>query len=77
MSNIKYSISESIVSYDGFTQVTYGISVQETSSPGLPIVCIHDITSNKSSLEQLVNLCNRKNLSLIHLNDIIEDFLCQ
>ena len=77
MSSIKYSVFESSIICNGLAQVTYGISAEDTSSRGLPIVCIQDITSDKNSLEHLVDLCNRKNLSLIHLNDVVEDFLCQ
>ena len=77
MSSIKYSVCESVISCDGGARVAYGISAEDTSSRDLSIVCIQDITSDKSSLERLVDLCNRKNLSLIHLRDVVEDFLCQ
>lgn len=71
MNNVKYSIVENSDSF------TFGIAAYDTSSPKNVIAHINDITCDKPSLEQLIDLCNRENLSLIHLNDIIDDFLCR
>ena len=36
---------------------------------------IDDITLDKGALERLVELCNRLELSVCHIDDVIEDFL--
>ena len=71
MNNVKYSIVENSNSF------TFGIAACDTSSPQNVIAYINDITCDRLSLERLVDLCNRENLSLIHLNDVIDDFLCR
>lgn len=50
----------------------YGIAVYRK---GHKIHEVKDITADKSSLKQLVELCNQKQLSVCHLYDVIEDFL--
>ena len=77
MNNIKYSIVESIFSSGTSSNITYGIAAHNTTHPETVIACISDIASDKKSIECLVDLCNREKLSLIHLNDIVEDFLCR
>jgi len=77
MNNIKYSIVESTVSFNDLPLITYGIAVHDTSSSEDIIACISDITFDKKSLEQIVDLCNREKLSPIHLNDVVEDYLCR
>lgn len=46
---------------------TYGISCKET--------VVEDISTDKSSVERLVGLCNELELSPVHLYDVIDDFL--
>lgn len=36
---------------------------------------IHDITEDKNRLLNLVQKCNKYELSLVHIHDIVEDFL--
>lgn len=38
-------------------------------------VCVEDVALRPEGLERLVKLCNELELSPIHLNDVIEDFL--
>lgn len=52
---------------DGNIFDTYGISYKE--------IVIEDISTNKTNVEKLVRLCNELELSPIHLNDVVEDFL--
>ena len=76
MNNIKYTIVENPTPLDAPYSIAYGIAAYSTTSPETIITYISDITSDKNSLEDLVNLFNKKKLSIIHLNDVIEDFLC-
>lgn len=50
----------------------YGIAVYRK---GCKLQEVLDITTNKKQLERLVERCNREQLSLCHLYDVIEDFL--
>ena len=53
---------------------SYGIdAVCETSD--IPVRSILDISPEKEPLENLVFLCNRLQLDLIHLDDVVEDLL--
>lgn len=54
--------------------VGYGIAA--TDAQGNTLKTVHDITCDRGALEALVDQCNRYELSLCHLDDVIEDFLC-
>ena len=59
----------------GIKQIlTYGISVQSHSKDYESFV-IPDIATDREDVEELAALCNRLQLSPIHLADVIEDFL--
>ena len=53
---------------------SYGIDVVDEMS-GLSIYFILDISTEKKPLENLISLCNKLRLDIIHLNDVVEDFL--
>ena len=75
MNNIKYTVVEGFASAETNFAVTYGITAYDMSSDRV-IAHIGDITCDKARLERLVELCNRWELSLTHLTDVVEDFLC-
>ena len=64
-------ICETLISEEGTEYTTYGIS---TSIEGEDIV-ISDITTDRELLEDLVKRCNLGKLDVIHLYDVVEDFL--
>lgn len=72
-------IEEEFISYNS-TYISYGINVCEKaendSKPTL-VASVHDITTDKLKLSKLISSCNKLKLSVIHLNDIIEDFLSE
>jgi hypothetical protein len=41
------------------------------------VASVRDISNNKTRIEQLADLFNRIELSPIHLNDVIADFLAE
>lgn len=51
---------------------TYGIDVYHK---GCKLCEVKDITVDREKLERLISLCNREQLSLLHLWDVVEDFL--
>ena len=55
-------------------RIAYGIAAYAEGDPAC-VARLHDITSDKNALTELVLLCNRLQLSPIHLYDVVEDFL--
>ena len=53
---------------------SYGIDVVDEMS-GLSIRSILDISTEKKPLEILISLCNKLHLDVIHLDDVVDDFL--
>lgn len=53
---------------------SYGIDAIDEISD-IPIRSISDISLEKEPLEKLIFLCNKLHLNIIHLNDVVEDFL--
>ena len=78
MPSITYGVIEEIYSLSCSSRRSYGIAVY-SDSPGdgfaTVLASVNDISSDREKLEELVQICNRTELSLIHLNDIINDFL--
>lgn len=50
----------------------YGIDVFQNNRA---VASIADISTDRTRMEELIKLINRNNLSIIHIYDIIEDFL--
>ena len=42
---------------------------------GYKLYEVKDITVDREKLENLIRLCNQEQLSLLHLRDVVEDFL--
>ena len=67
-----YLLKESIISDDdGKNRIVYGITV--TDAEGNDLKSYTDIFLSKEKAERFVNLCNKNELSLCHLSDVIED----
>ena len=63
-----YALYQSTIADEhGQKHTTYGMSYNDTT--------VKDISVNKAKVENLVNLCNKLDLSFIHLYDVIDDFL--
>lgn len=78
MLNVTYAIIEEKYTFGNESRVSYGISVysNENGTDTATVVdSVHDITSNKEKLIDLINDCNRLKLSTVHLRDVVEDFL--
>ena len=79
MTPITYEIIEEIRLIDAELQKTYGIVAYLKDQNHSKVIClsfIKDITTDKDRLSQLVQKCNSYHLSLLHLKDVVEDFLC-
>ena len=75
---VTYELVKEIYEFEGDQRVSYGIVAYSDSSEeasAKSMVSLHDITSDKQKLSELILLCNRLNLSTIHLRDVVEDFI--
>lgn len=78
MMNVIYGVTEEIYSLGNSSRISYGIAVyaaSEEDGTDTIVASVHDITADKRALSELIDLCNRLELSIIHLNDVVEDFL--
>ena len=78
MKNITYSVSEERYTFGNETRISFGIVAYSNANQDgskTIVASIRDITFDKTSLIKLVNDCNRLELSTVHLNDVVEDFL--
>ena len=68
---MNYIINETKIKNENNKEIsTYGITYINK-----PNMVISDISINKKKVENLVELCNKNNLSPLHLMDVIDDFL--
>ncbi len=75
---VKYKVFEGKIAVDGHEYDTYGIEAVEISGNECKtILRIHDITQNREEVRSLCDKCNKHKLSVMHLKEICEDFLCE
>ena len=78
MMNVTYGMTEERYFHGAESRVSYGIvayaDAKEDGSATI-VAAVHDVTADRQALSELVALCNRLELSLLHLDDVIEDFL--
>ena len=75
---VTYGILEETYLLDQQSRTSYGIAAYvDTDIAGITSIVdsVHDITSNKEALLKLIRDCNHLKLSVLHLRDVIEDFL--
>ena len=78
MKNITYAIYKEKYAFGNETRTSYGIVAYSNANQDgskTIVASVRDITSDKTSLTKLVDDCNRLELSTVHLNDVVEDFL--
>ena len=58
------------------TRVGFGIAaVEEYDMVTTVLESIPDLSANSEDIERLVELCNRNQLDIVHLQDVATDFL--
>ncbi len=74
---ITYEFIEETYICNDQIRASYGIAAYMTSSENerIIIASAKDLSSDRSRVLKLVHQCNRLHLSLMHFEDIIEDFL--
>ena len=78
MTSITYGIVEEKYALRGISRISYGIAAYanaEQDGTATVRASVSDITTDKETLEALVFQCNQAQLSVLHLKDIVEDFL--
>lgn len=76
--SITYGITEEIYTLGTNSRRAFGIAAYadaDEDGTTTVVAAVHDITSDRKRLERLVEVCNRERLSLVHLYDVVEDFL--
>lgn len=80
MTEIKYGMIREVYTLNDETRTSYGIAAYydpQTNGTAIIIASVRDITSNAEQLRELVQLCNRHQLSPKHLADTVEDYFSQ
>ena len=71
-----YGITEEVYELNGEKRRSYGF-VLYSNNDGTATILLsaRDVTTDKESLLELAEMCNRLELSPIHFFDVVEDFL--
>ncbi len=80
MINVTYAICEEKYVLGNESRISYGIvacSNADQDGTATIIASVHDITDDKERLSKLVDDCNELELSIAHLNDVVEDFISE
>lgn len=78
MNDITYGTIMEIYTLGDNKRISYGIAVySDTNHSGTAtiILSIHDISSEKKQIDDIVSHCNFYHLSPEHLADVIDDFM--
>jgi len=72
-STYKYVVVSSTFVGVGELRQSYGVAYVDKKL--VPIKCYFDLSSDYMAVFELVQLCNRYKMSLLHMEDVIEEFL--
>lgn len=78
MTPVTYGTVEEVYTVNGVSRTSYGIAAYsdaDVDGTVTVVASVRDITSCREKVDGLVELCNRLELSPIHLTDVIEDIL--
>ena len=72
----KYIVVQNTYKNGNATRISFGIAaIEEYDGVTTILESISDLSSNLKSIERLVDICNNLQLDLIHLRDVVNDFL--
>lgn len=78
--NITYELIENNCYVQNELHISYGIiAYHKAESEGSKniVATVYGITEDKKKLSELIDKCNRLKLSVMHLYDVIDDFLAE
>ena len=75
MTNCKYIVVRNEYIDGENTRISYGIAAIENCDGVISVLkSVSDVSFDFSEVENLVNICNSKELDPIHIEDVINDF---
>ena len=74
-SMMTYQLLTETIDIGGAARITYGIVA--VTENGKTITSIRDISCNREKAQAFVDLCNTLGLSLLHIDDAVDDFLAE
>ncbi len=80
MKNIIYGLIQEQYILGDETRISYGVAAYadpEFDGTVTVVASAHDLSGDKNVMTDFVNKCNELQLSLLHFDDVIEDFLCR
>lgn len=73
---VKYIMTKNTYSDNETERVGYGIAAVKKERGNQTVVQVYnDMSAEYEKVKGLVRLCNKGRLSLIHLPDVVEDFI--
>ena len=70
-----YQLLTETIDDNGMARKTYGIAA--ITQDGETITSIRDISCNREKVQAFVDICNSLGLSLLHIDDAVDDFLSE
>ena len=79
MKEVCYRLTEDVESWGGFRRTAYGIAAFPVgdAEDGSAVLEFRRMSHDRERLEDLVRRCNQYRLSVVHLEDVVEDFYCE
>lgn len=75
---ITYGTLEEVYTVNGVSRTAYGIAAYadaDADGTATVVASVRDITPYREKADGLAELCNRLELSVLHLYDVVEDLL--
>ncbi len=69
-----YCVREDEIQDGDNMRLAYGLEIRADGSDE-PIRIVRDISGNREKLSELAELCSEQELSPVHIDDVLEDFL--
>lgn len=69
-----YKLRETQHSREGTNYTTYGIDAFDSKTDTL-LESFPDLSFEKSEVTALITVCNKLQLDIVHLHDVVEDFI--
>lgn len=73
MQKVEYALITTEKSLEGMDYVCYGIRMSYAGAQ----VSVEDLSLCKEEVEELIERCNRLELSPMHFQDVLEDFMAR
>ena len=72
---LTYFLTKSEILSEGERYIMYGIEIEKKSLSKIETAIIKDMTIDKMRAREIVETIRRNNVTPVHLNDVMENFL--